>query len=128
MSVDIREYLLERFSEDASTLRKRAAAMQGSRTAQSGPGSAVSSAMADACDEVVKLATTLPEDSTVDEIVAALRAMIPGLERLAASKEAETAPPVRAVYLGAIKRVQELIAAETRAPHDGAVDDEDDEQ
>jgi hypothetical protein len=131
MSVDIRDYLLERFSADASTLRQRAASMQGLKKAPSGPSAAVSSAMADACDQVVRLATGLPEDATVDEIVSALREMMPELEKLAGSQTAAANAPVRAVYMGAITRVQELIAAETGAQKsdgngdvDGSEDDD----
>jgi hypothetical protein len=79
----------------------------------------------------------LPELASLEDILAALRALLPELAKRAASKEAMAAPALRSVYAGAATRVQELITAESRAAerdsasaaggdadYDGADDDE----
>ncbi len=115
MSQDIREYLIERFRADADTLRQRAVAIAGAAKPAPGPDVTLSRAMADACDDVAALAAQLPERASVDEIVDALQALLPQLAARTTSVQAQKAPALKAVYVGASTRVQELIAAELRA-------------
>lgn len=120
MSVDLREYLIERFRTDATTLRQRAAAIAGAAKPAPGPDAALSRAMADACDDVATLAEQLPSRATVEEIVAALRALLPELMTRAHNTQSQKAPAIKSVYIGASTRVQELIAAELQASADSA--------
>lgn len=115
MPGDIREYLLDRFRADASTLRQRAASLQGVGKPSAGPNAVLSTAMANACDNVVALAEQLPENASVGVIIEALKMMVPKLTQLANSAEAVASPAIRSVYVGACTRAQELIAAETSA-------------
>lgn len=124
MSFDIREYLADRFRNDAETLRTRAAAMLANAPAgrdrsggqsPAGPNAALSRTMADACDDVATLAEALPEDASLPTMLAALDALVPELRMRADAPALAATPAVRAVYIGAITRVQEVIAAERRA-------------
>lgn len=115
MPADIRDYLLERFRSDAGTLRQRADSLQSSGTGSPGPDAAVSRAMANACDDVAMLAEALPQHASLAAIVSALHVMLPELTRRATAPEAMATPAVRAVYVGACTRVQEVITAETSA-------------
>lgn len=138
MAEDIRDYLIDRFSSDARTLRERAAALaeaksKGQKPAP-GPDAGVSLAMAEACDEVVHLAHKLPEHAPLSDIIDALKLMLPELHSRANNSASQKSPPVRSVYMGAGTRVQELIAAEQNAasgtgaqnaaPHDAEEDEE----
>lgn len=119
MPADIREYLIERFRADAITLRDRVRMLQASSARPgskpvAGPDVALSAAMADACDHVVELATQLPERASLEDIVAALRSLLPTLTAHGSGAPASVPPAVRSVYAGAATRVVELIAAETR--------------
>lgn len=132
MSSDIRDYLIERFRSDAATLRQRAATIAAANKPAPGPDAPVSRAMADACDEVASLSEKLPERASVAEIVAALEAMLPALTTCANQPAAQKTPAVKSVYIGASKRIQELIAAELNAARQGDAppidqDDEDEE-
>lgn len=111
---DIREYLLDRFTTDASTLRQRADALRGAPKPSAGPDAVLSAAMADACDHVVALVEQLPVDAPVDAMLDSLKALVPKLMQIAASPEASKSPAIRAVYVGACTRAQELIAKESR--------------
>ncbi|MBC8088693.1 MAG: hypothetical protein H7Z40_15625 [Phycisphaerae bacterium] len=115
MAHDIREYLIERFRGDAETLRQRATAIAGATKPAPGPDATLSRAMADACDEVAALAEGLPVRASMEEIIPALQALLPQLSTRAMSPQAQQAPALKAVYMGASTRVQELIAAELRA-------------
>lgn len=115
MSADIREYLIERFRGDATTLRQRATSLAGAKKPSPGPDAALSHAMATACEDVVALAEQLPVNAPLDEIVAALQAMLSELSKRANSPAASAAPALRSVYAGATTRVQELITAEKSA-------------
>lgn len=115
MAADIRDYLIDRFRGDAETLRLRAASLAGAKKPSPGPDAALSSAMADACEDVVALAEALPPNAPLDEIVTALQRMVPELSERANAPASMASPAVRSVYAGACTRVQELIAAETSA-------------
>lgn len=115
MAQDIREYLIERFRLDAETLRQRAAAIAGATKPAPGPDAALSRAMADACDDVAALAEQLPVRASMEEIMPALHALLPELSARAITVQAQKAPALKAVYIGASTRVQELISAELRA-------------
>ncbi len=134
MSVSPRQYLLDRFRADAVALRERAAALK-SGAKQPGPDAATSARMAAACDDVAAMIAAIPEAAEIDEMLNALSAIIPLLEQHAA-KTAST-PPVRAVFVGAVTRVREIVEAERRAmsstqtsallPGEGVADIADDE-
>ncbi|MEP6833083.1 MAG: hypothetical protein ABJB74_06795 [Gemmatimonas sp.] len=132
MPADIREYLLDRFTSDSTTLRHRAESLQAQSQTDvnkpsPGPNAALSSAMANACDNVVALAQQLPEHASVAVIVDALQVMVPKLTQLANSPEAASSPAVRSVYMGASTRVQELIAAESSATASESLESDDDD-
>jgi len=115
MPADIREYLLDRFMTDARTLRQRADSLKSVAKPSPGPSAALSTAMADACDHVVALAEQLPEHAPVEVMLEALKFLVPKVMLLANSPAATSSPAIRAVYMGACTRAQELIAAETNA-------------
>lgn len=115
MSADIRDYLIDRFRGDATTLRQRAASLAGAKKPAPGPDATVSSAMADACDDVATLAEALPVNAPLDAIVSALQLMLPQLTNRLNAPASLASPAVRSVYAGAATRVQELITAETSA-------------
>lgn len=130
MASDIREYLAERFKEDANTLHKRAATLAGSNKPSPGPDAAASLAMAKACEEVTALVYTLPDNASLPDMLVALNALLPLLNARANDPALAKSPAVRSVYAGAIARVQEVIAAEARAAAAGALgymDDDDDD-
>jgi hypothetical protein len=110
---DPREYLLDRFTTDAATLRDRAAAWRPASPPPAGPDAATSARMADACDEVATLVRNTPPADDLPALLAGLAALVPTLEAHAA-RHAGT-PPVRAVYAGAATRIRELLVAEQRA-------------
>ena len=128
MSSDIRSYLVERFRSDAETLRQRAAAIASAPKPPAGPDASLSRRMADACDEVANLAELLPTECSVEEMLVALRGLVPELNRLANAPELNTVPAIRSVYAGAATRVQELITAESRPGAEVADDDFEDEE
>ncbi len=103
-------YLLDRFKTDADTLRARAAALR-LAPAQPGPDASVSMAMAHACDTVTAMLQAVPATSDAPTLLASLQALIPLFEKHA---QAETAPPVRAVYVGAATRVREVTSVEAK--------------
>ena len=115
MPSDIREYLLDRFRTDATTLRQRAEALRAAAKPSPGPNAELSAAMASACDDVVALAEELPEHAPLNVIVDALKVLVPRLLLMASSPEAVASPAIRSVYVGACTRAQELIAAEANA-------------
>lgn len=115
MSADIREYLIERFRTDGATLRHRAAAITAAPKPPPGPDAVLSRGMADACDDVVALAEQLPSRASVEEIIAALKALLPELAALGSSAQSQKWPAIKSVYVGASTRVQELITAELNA-------------
>lgn len=115
MAADIRDYLIERFRTDGATLRQRAAAISAAPKPPPGPDAALSRGMADACDAVAALAEQLPVRASVEEIIAALKAMLPELQQHANSLQAQKSPAIKSVYVGASTRVQELITAELSA-------------
>lgn len=119
-------YLLDRFRTDADTLRARAAALRAA-PAQPGPDAAMSMAMAHACDTVTAMLQAVPATSDAPTLLASLQALIPLFEEHA---RAETAPPVRAVYVGAATRVREVTNAEAQHlrsadMNDSDIDDDD---
>ena len=124
MSADIREYLLDRFNTDAATLRQRAHSLKGETKLSPGPNAALSTAMAEACDHVVALAEQLPQHAPVDVMLDALKVLVPKLIQIANSPAVAASPNIRAVYMGACTRAQELIAAETNATETDAVEDD----
>ena len=124
MPPDIREYLLDRFRTDAATLRERADSLNSVTKPSPGPNAALSTAMADACDHVVALAEQLPEHAPVGVMLEALRVLVPKFLHVANSPEAAALPAIRAVYMGACTRAQELIAAETNASEPNAAEDD----
>lgn len=109
MSVDARQYLLNRFESDATTLRARAAQLKSSAQQAPGPDAATSMRMADACDRVAGLVRNVRagEKGIVLQDLAALT--LP-LEDLARQHTKE--PAVRAVYAGAATRIREMLQAE----------------
>lgn len=128
---------MERFRSDAVTLRERVRMLQASPArpgskSVAGPDVALSAAMADACDHVVELSTQLPERASLEDIVAALRSLLPELTARGTGAPASVPPAVRSVYAGAATRVVELIAAETRqadeAEQQDDIDDVEDEE
>ena len=125
MPADIREYLLDRFKTDAATLRLRADSLKGETKLSPGPNAALSTAMANACEHVVALAEELPEHAPVDVMLDALKVLVPKLMQIANSPAVAASPNIRAVYLGACTRAQELIAAETNAAQTNAAEDDD---
>jgi hypothetical protein len=126
MPADIREYLMERFHSDAETLRQRAAALQSAAKPATGPDAALSLAMAQACDEVAALAELLPQSAALPEMLVALNAMLPALNSRAGDPALARTPAVRAVYAGAVTRIQEVIGAEARAAAADALGYDDD--
>lgn len=112
MAADIRDYLIERFKTDGATLRHRAEAIAAAPKPPPGPDATVSRGMADACDEVAALAEQLPVRASVEEIIAALKALLPRLQALANGPHAQKTPAIKSVYVGASTRIQELITAE----------------
>lgn len=105
-----REYLLDRFRTDATVLRQRAATLR-KGPPQPGPDAATSERMADACEEVTVMIEAIPEMDDVAQTLSALTALIPLLEKRAATA---SAPAVRAVYVGGATRIREVSAAESK--------------
>ncbi len=131
MTQTARDYLVDRFRTDAEVLRQRADTLKpGIKTA--GPDAATSQRMAEACDEVVTMLSAIALHDDADAVLSAIGALVPLLEQRASAHSAM--PPVRAVYIGAATRIQEVRDAEARAPtsaHDmlqaGAPDEADEE-
>ena len=109
MPGDIREYLTERFRSDAATLRQRASALKNGKP-QFGPDAQLSNAMATACEDVASLADALPQHASLPDMLEALNALRPTLDARANDVALVKMPAVRAVYVGASTRVQEVIA------------------
>ena len=122
MPADIREYLLDRFRTDATTLRQRADSLNDVSKPSPGPNAALSTAMADACDHVVALAEELPQHVSVHVMLDALKVLVPKLMQVANSPTVVASPSIRAVFMGACTRAQELIAAETNATEPSATE------
>ena len=118
------QYLLGRFRTDASALRERAAALRNQKP-KGGPDAATSMRMAEACDEVVAMVVAIPDDDDPATVIAALTALVPRLERRASA--VASAPPVRAVFVGAATRIREIADAEARAGQAVANEDDIDE-
>ncbi len=109
-----RSYLLDRFRTDAVALRQRADAMAVRSAAPvPGPDATMSRRMAVACDRVVAMLDAVPDADDGAQAIATLVALVPLLEQHAAQEA--SAPPVRAVYIGAATRIREVHAAESRA-------------
>ena len=109
-----RSYLLDRFRTDAVALRQRADAMAARSAAPvPGPDAVMSRRMAVACERVVAMLDAVSEADDSAQAMATLLALVPLLEQHA-SNEA-SAPPVRAVYIGAATRIREVQAAESKA-------------
>jgi hypothetical protein len=109
-----RSYLLDRFRTDAVALRQRADAM-GARGAAPvpGPDATMSRRMAAACERVVAMLEAVPDADDSAWAMATIIALVPLLEQHAAQEA--SAPPVRAVYIGAATRIREVQAAEVLA-------------
>ena len=125
MSTDPRAYLRSRFTDDAATLRARAATLATGPAPRHGPDATASRAMADACDTVVTLLDELADANDIDTQLAALDALVPRLHALA-----ERAPDalVRSVFVGAATRVHDVVTKErTSLDEDVASSDEVDE-
>ena len=112
MTMDARQYLLDRFITDAATLRGRAATLRNAPPA-AGPDATTSTKMAEACDRVAELIQSLPDDEPPGIMLQSLATLTLPLEELS-RKQAE-APAVRAVYAGAATRIRELLEAEASA-------------
>ena len=112
MALDSRDYLLDRFTTDAATLRTRANALRRGPAAP-GPDAQTSERMAEACDKVAQLISSVPENEPPGIMLQSLAALTMPLEEFA-RKEAN-APAVRAVYTGAATRIRELLDAEASA-------------
>lgn len=125
----MRSYLLLRFRTDGDALHQRAAALRDGLP-QPGPDAAMSSRMADACDDVAAMIEAIPDRDANDIVASALLALIPLLEKKAATTA--STPPVRAVYVGAATRIREVVDAERRHAHaddaSATTDDGDEEQ
>ncbi len=106
MTASARNYLRDRFREDADALNARALALEGGAL-PAGPDAATSRRMAAACTDVVTLLETIPD------ALEAIVSLLPPLEHRAALETISS--PVRAVYLGAATRIREIALAETRA-------------
>ena len=119
MTEDARSYLLHRFTNDATQLRERVVQLRKGVTVP-GPDATTSERMADACDDVANMLTSLPLNASPDHMVQSLLALVPQLEKRA---QGASVPPVRAVYIGAATRVKEVATAEAKAS--SAVDAED---
>jgi hypothetical protein len=122
-----REYLIDRFRSDEHTLRERAAALR-TGAPQPGPDAAMSLRMADACAAVIGMIDAIPDHVEAEPMLGALEALIPLLDQRAAG--VASAPPVRAVYVGASTRIREIAEAERQhqrdaAPADTEIDSDD---
>ena len=82
--------------------------------------------MAEACDEVVAMVSAIPDGDDAAAVIASLTALIPLLERRAAA--VASAPPVRAVFVGAATRIREIEEAEASAGQPLAHDDDDEDE
>ena len=112
MTLDARQYLLERFTTDATTLRARAEALR-TRPPSAGPDAATSAQMAEACEHVADLVRSLPENEPAGIMLQSLATLTFPLDDL--SRAHASAPAVRSVYAGAATRIRELLAAEDAA-------------
>ncbi|BAH39577.1 MAG TPA: hypothetical protein DGD08_14510 [Gemmatimonas aurantiaca] len=111
MSEHARQYLIDRFREDAHALRERVATMR--RGVQvPGPDVTTSERMAEACDDVATVVSGVAaqdDATTIDQWVATLVTMLEDRQR------GQTLhPAVRAVYAGGVARVREVAQAERR--------------
>ena len=111
MSEHAKQYLLDRFREDAHALRERVASMRRGVKVP-GPDVATSERMADACDDVATLVSAV---DTSDEDVSPVEWAAPLIAQLEQRQRGTTLhPAVRAVYAGGIARVREVTEAERR--------------
>jgi hypothetical protein len=112
MTMDARQYLLDRFVTDAATLRARAASLRGGSPAP-GPDAATSERMAEACDRVAALIESVPPNEPPGIMLQSLATLTLPLEEL--SRKQSDAPAVRSVFAGAATRIRELLEAEAAA-------------
>jgi hypothetical protein len=111
MSEHARQYLIDRFREDAHALRERVATMR--RGVQvPGPDAATSERMAEACDDVAALVGTVATQDDPDAIDQWVATLVTALEERQRSQTLH--PAVRAVYAGGVARVREVAQAERR--------------
>lgn len=111
MSEHAKQYLIDRFHEDAHALRERVATMQ--RGVQvPGPDAATSERMAAACDDVAALVASVATQDDAAAIDTWVAAVVTQLEERQRGKALH--PAVRAVYAGGIARVREVAEAEKR--------------
>lgn len=110
MTLDARQYLLDRFTTDASALRARADALRTAAQPSPGPDAGTSLRMAEACEHVAQLVGAVPEGEPPGIMLQSLSALTLPLEELARTHAA--APAVRSVYAGAATRIRELLEAE----------------
>lgn len=109
-------YLHDRFRADADTLRQRAVALRAGPP-QPGPDAATSDRMADACEAVTMLMSSVPHHEDTQTMIDAILALVPQLEQRAESER--HTPPVRAVFAGAATRIREVAEAERRHLENG---------
>jgi len=119
MSDPLAERLAAHFRDDAQALRARATVLDAQRGGPRGhgPSAAACRQMADACDRVSALLGAAVG-------AAALRDVIPELERLRA---AERASDARHVYDGAVTRVRKALDQNGAATDEDEDDDEEDD-
>ena len=112
---DPRNYLINRFSSDAKSLRARSATLrdEAARGGSPGPDANASESMAAACDDVVAMLMESAPDKSVSVEIESLLQLLPRLKQLSAT-HSEVAS-VRAVYDGAAARIREIEAAERKA-------------
>jgi|APMI01.1.fsa_nt_gi hypothetical protein len=116
MSLTAREYLVDRFTNDARVLRERVETLaRGAKVP--GPDAATSRSMAAACDEVAAMVQAVADTGNAAYTLDALVALIPLLEQRAG---VQASPAVRSVYAGAATRLREVHAAERQADADDA--------
>jgi hypothetical protein len=123
MADDPCSYLRTRFTDDAATLRARAAQLATGPAPRHGPDAAASRAMADACDAVVALLDALRDVTDIEAQLTALDDLGP---RLQALTERAPDPHVRSVFVGAATRLGDIVTRERAAMQDAstAPDDE----
>lgn len=112
MTMDARQYLLDRFVSDAAVLRARAASLRAGPPVP-GPDAPTSAKMAEACDRVAELIESVPENEPPGIMLQSLATLTLPLEEL--SRKQSDLPAVRSVYAGAATRIRELLEAEAAA-------------
>ena len=112
MRQDARQYLLDRFTTDATALRSRAESLRSAKSSP-GPDADTSIRMAEACERVAQLVRELPANEPPGIMLQSLATLTLPLEDLSRAHARE--PAVRAVYAGAATRIRELLDAEAAA-------------